>query len=327
MKRIASVVSLMILVTLVSCDYLLAPLKARENPNDALAPIQNLSVYPIDADTMRISFGWPASWESESPPAAVWIWVKQDSPPSSVTDAGAAEVLWADWATITAGTSYIYDYTPSTTPASGDTYYCGVFWTYDEGTEEEAADLEWAGPISDPAVMSTQSMSFAPTLDGFISSGWDAEDYTGTYLSFGIGAYNYVALLNFPSASFPANIASAVLNLSYFSGNVGQQMQVELVSTAWDDTTSSYAVASSFGFVDTSTNPVDYTIPADLTAKDELSIDVSSLVTAWAEAETPRYGFRLSKTAIATSVYSADYDVSEYRPSLRINYYGEETEE
>jgi hypothetical protein len=71
----------MILVTLVSCDYLLAPLKARENPNDALAPIQNLSVYPIDADTMRISFGWPASGRAKVLPPRYGYGSSKTRPP------------------------------------------------------------------------------------------------------------------------------------------------------------------------------------------------------------------------------------------------------
>jgi hypothetical protein len=78
--------------------------------------------------------------------------------------------------------------------------------------------------------------------------------------------------------------------------------------------------ASSFGFRRHLYNPVDYTIPADLTAKDE-SVSTSRPRHRVGEAENAPVRFRLSKTAIATSCIPRTMTFRSTVPP-QINYYG-----
>ncbi len=340
MKRIVIIMTALITLFLISCDYIIAPERGRENPNDPFAPVQSLSAYAISANQATISFTTASSWDEQNgEPSAFWIFCGKNAPPSSPEYAQENTDLYSEpdngwyWA---GDLNPSQSYTTNYTPASGSldstaTYYASVFWTFEENLSEKDDSAEWFGPISDSMTFTTQTMTLNPTLDGFINDGYDPTGYTDTYLRIGLSSpYNYLSLLKFEPDTIPSNISTATLNLYFgyesgFSGGLTGTLTAALLKTDFDTSSNNYSTYSIDGAIDTDVSSATLGYSVSIPG-DPIEIDVKSLVERWRSITDTRYGFRLMNGGNYVDVYSMDTSSEQYRPTLEITYYGEETE-
>lgn len=328
MKKIVIIVAVLFILSLFSCEYLLSPMRGRENPDDQYCPVGGFSVVATGPNSVRISFQTPDSWDEEGEPGALWILYRAETEVDSVDDVedgNASEYFSSRWGELSNwydGSQFSYDQPLNDNPDVNNTYYFSAFWTYDDDIDtDRLGEYEWFGPVSDTAVFQTQTMSLYPDLDGYVSDGMGfgfSSMYTSMY--FGSG-YNYISLLRYSDESIPPSIDTAFLKLyCSYSPTGGGTADVGLIQQSWDDSII-YSTAQSGEFVDGGS--INSSIPSSLGTYDEISLDVTELLQRWSD-EGGRYGLRIQSSDIYDiGVFTQDTADSSYWPILDITYYGD----
>jgi len=328
MKKLVIIIAVLLVISFMSCDFLITPQRGRENPNDPLCPVGNFSVIPTGSNSVEISFRKPGTFDEMGNPDAVWIFYRQNQEPASLEDSyddgNAPDAAWLWWSDVqdrSEGDIFTDEVYNLENIDQASTYYFGAYWTYDDNVGEKDPDAEWFGPVTDTAVFQTTTMTLNPTIDGYVSDG-GGSGFAGIEMYFGY-SYNYISLLKFDSSSLPSSITEATLNLVYRWGSQDAGYEVYLIGQDWDDSTD-YTTASDGDFtVADSNNPVYPSFPSGRDDGDSVFVDVTGLIDIWQNYDQG-YGFKISSPDLSqTAVYTTEYS-DAYAPSLVLTYYPED---
>lgn len=311
-KYTVSAVLTILLLLLVSCDYLVLSKRGRENPNDEKCPVHNFKALPVNDNFLSIS--WDArsdsDWDDEGAVAQYLILVGQDSVPrldsyysSTRLESIPTFPYEIDLITGFGGAEF--------NPES--LYHIAAFWTWDE--ETELTDNTWYGPVKDRVLFKTATVSLPVTVDGHIDISNNINfSSTALYVNY---FYNEIALIKFnindlktaPVKSFrsiglrlrKAGTSTGTITV----GGIGQNWDLPLTHPEANSLTENYKK--------------DLILPED---NNTVICDVLDIVTAWNDGSLGNNGIKLNSAGAGSAIFHASEQTTDNnRPRIDVEYY------